>query len=100
MPKPSTPKSDLVRRHLVIFGRVQGVGYRYFAQEAAEEMGLGGWVRNGMSGTVEAEVEGPKDVVDRWIECLRQGPSLSKVERIDLAEKPCLGKTGRFSILY
>jgi acylphosphatase len=100
MPKPSTPKSERTRFHLVIFGRVQGVGYRYFAQEAAEEMGLQGWIRNGINGTVEAEIEGPKETVDRWVECLRQGPSLSKVERIEFTEKPSLGQMDHFSIQY
>ena len=70
--------------HLQISGRVQGVGYRYFAEETASSLGLRGWVRNLPDGKVEAEVEGPKAVIEKWISQLRKGPSLSTVEDVQI----------------
>ena len=54
----------LTRRHLTVRGRVQGVGFRCFAQETAESLGLTGWVRNREDGAVEAEAQGTVEVID------------------------------------
>jgi acylphosphatase len=70
--------------HLVVKGYVQGVGYRFFVQRTAEAAGLTGWVRNLPSGNVEAEAEGERLAIERWIETLKKGPWMARVERIDL----------------
>lgn len=72
-----------VRRHLIIRGRVQGVGYRAWTQYTALERGLQGWVRNRRDGSVEAVVAGPPDAVAAMIEACRQGPGGSRVDAID-----------------
>ncbi|MDE3129148.1 MAG: acylphosphatase, partial [Gemmatimonadota bacterium] len=63
-----------VQRRLVVVGRVQGVGFRWFARQAAHGLGLAGWVRNMPDGTVVCEVAGPPDVVERFAAELRAGP--------------------------
>lgn len=69
---------------LKIKGRVQGVGYRDWAIDQAEALGLDGWVRNLRSGEVEALVSGPDAAVDRMIEACRRGPSIARVTDIEI----------------
>ena len=64
----------LTRQHFVVRGRVQGVGYRWYVREAAERLGLAGWVRNHWDGTVEAEAEGSCEDVALFAELLGSGP--------------------------
>ncbi|MCW5635600.1 MAG: acylphosphatase [Rubrivivax sp.] len=70
-------------QHLVIHGRVQGVGYRWAMVEQAAQLGLRGWVRNRRNGTVEAVVAGPAEAVQRMIEWARRGPRGAAVSRVD-----------------
>src|SRR3989442_1130227 len=58
--------------HVLIRGRVQGVGFRFFAQDAAETHGLKGWVRNLPGGNVELEVEGPRSAFLLFVEASRR----------------------------
>jgi acylphosphatase len=75
-----------VARHLTIHGKVQGVFYRSWAVEVARRLGLAGWVRNRIDGSVEALVEGQDDAVERFIALAGQGPPAARVARIDVAE--------------
>ena len=75
-----------VARHLTIHGKVQGVFYRSWAVEVARRLGLAGWVRNRIDGSVEALVEGQDDAVERFIALAGQGPPATRVARIDVAE--------------
>jgi len=70
-------------RHVLIHGRVQGVGYRAWAEDMARQLGLQGWVRNRRDGTVEAVFAGPGDAVTKMIEACRQGPYGAHVTGID-----------------
>ena len=63
-----------VIRHVVVRGRVQGVGYRAFVEDEALRLGLEGWVRNRRDGTVEAVFSGPDETVAAMIEACRRGP--------------------------
>jgi acylphosphatase len=74
-----------VARHVVIRGRVQGVGYRAWVEHQARSLRLQGWVRNRRDGSVEAVFEGPEDVVASMIEACRHGPTSSLVD--DIAEE-------------
>jgi acylphosphatase len=74
--------SDFVRIHIVIKGRVQGVGFRFFAKEQAQKLGLTGWVRNTFDGNVEAIAEGSKNSIDIWISHLQTGPRSAFVTTI------------------
>ena len=75
---------ERIGAHLQIHGRVQGVGYRYFVQETAEQLGLPGWVRNLPDGTVEAVFEGSPAAVERAVEFCRRGPRGAHVEGIEV----------------
>lgn len=66
-------------RHLLIEGRVQGVGYRWFTRERARRRGLRGWVQNRPDGTVEVHVSGHEDVLAGFVAELWQGPKGSSV---------------------
>ena len=75
----------------VISGRVQGVGFRYFARRAAESLMLTGWVRNCADGSVEVQVAGTAEALQRFRRELERGPRFSLVEEIveeDLAQAP------------
>ena len=69
-------------RHLTITGRVQGVGYRRFAEEAAGQLGLAGWVRNRRDGSVEALVAGPDPAVEMFVARCRAGPPRARVAEV------------------
>ena len=73
-------------RHLLIHGRVQGVGFRAWAQDTAEGLGVEGWVRNRRGGEVEMVITGPPQAVAAMIEACREGPSFAHVTRIDERE--------------
>lgn len=75
-----------VARHVVIHGRVQGVGFRAFVEDTAERLALEGWVRNRRDGTVEAVFAGPEQKVGAAIEACRTGPRSARVTTVDVAE--------------
>ena len=65
--------------HIFVSGRVQGVGYRRFAQKKAESLSLQGWVRNLYDGRVEVFAAGAEEALDQFCEDLKKGPSFSSV---------------------
>jgi acylphosphatase len=73
-----------IARRFVISGRVQGVGFRWFAEEVATREGVTGWVRNLADGTVEAWVEGESESVARVERALRSGPRGARVETVQV----------------
>ncbi|MCX2722423.1 acylphosphatase [Roseibium salinum] len=85
--------TDPLTVHVLIEGRVQGVGYRAWCAEEAEARDLSGWVRNLESGAVEAVFTGPSDTVVDMLDALWMGPSLARVNLIkDLdATEPARG---------
>jgi len=74
--------------HIVVDGRVQGVGFRYFVYEAAQRHEIVGWVRNRPDRTVEIRARGSSAALDAFVHELRQGPPASRVDNLDLAEEP------------
>ncbi len=87
-------------RHIRIHGKVQGVGYRFYATRVARRLELKGWIRNLRDGTVEASVEGESDHIDEWIEELREGPRYAEVSRIDQEKKDFSGQFGDFDVRF
>jgi len=76
----------MVVKHLHITGNVQGVGYRYSLLYAARNNGVTGWVRNRSDGSVEAMLQGPDESVRVVIDWAGRGPSLCKVEKVDVTD--------------
>ena len=75
-----------VARRFIVSGRVQGVGFRYFALDAARRDGLQGYVTNRDDGSVEAVAEGEAEALERFERALRRGPSRSRVEHVMVEE--------------
>lgn len=67
-------KEELTRRHLIVSGIVQGVGFRWRARQAANAVGCTGWVRNDYRGTVTMELQGTRAQIDRVLEMLERAP--------------------------
>ncbi len=85
--------------HLLIHGRVQGVGYRAFLQAEAQRRGLSGWTRNLSSGEVEAVVAGPAEAVEALIAACRKGPLGSRVDGIVRSDAAPPQPEGPFKVL-
>lgn len=70
--------------HIVVRGKVQGVFFRAQTESVAQDLNLGGWVRNCGNGTVEIHAEGSKERLQRFVEWCRKGPPTASVESIDV----------------
>ncbi|MCS7245196.1 MAG: acylphosphatase [candidate division WOR-3 bacterium] len=69
-----------------VYGRVQGVGYRYFAQKHARKLGIKGFAENKPDGSVYMEITGEEENLKKFIEILKEGPPLAIVEKIEYEE--------------
>ncbi|SMB99540.1 acylphosphatase [Thermanaeromonas toyohensis ToBE] len=84
----------MVRAYFNIRGRVQGVGFRYFAREHAVALGINGWIRNCYDGTVEGVAEGPREKVEKFLSLCRQGPRWAQVEGMEVRYEEPQGEKG------
>lgn len=87
-----------VRAKLKITGRVQGVFYRQSTMETANRLGLTGWAKNCLDGSVEAVFEGDKAAVDQAIEWCKQGPPSARVADVAVDWQDYVGEFGSFGI--
>jgi len=87
-----------VRLEATVRGRVQGVGFRYWVVRRSNELGLTGWVRNELDGSVRCVAEGPADGIERLEEMLRAGPMGSVVEGVQAVRMPATGTFTGFSV--
>jgi acylphosphatase len=81
-------------RRFLISGRVQGVGYRYFAERSAQETGVTGWARNLDDGRVEVHANGTEARLDDFEGRLRQGPRFADVRSVESSEAAVLELNG------
>ncbi|MBI3603711.1 MAG: acylphosphatase [Nitrospirae bacterium] len=88
------------RARILVSGLVQGVAYRAFAQREATRRGLGGEACNLDDGRVAVDVEGEREVVEAFIESLRTGPPLARVEDMQVQWEPPTGRHREFRIRY
>lgn len=82
----------VIRRHLYISGRVQGVWYRESCRREAERLGVRGWVRNLFDGRVEAVFEGPPDAVLELVGWAHHGPPRADVVHVEIIEETPVGE--------
>src|SRR5262245_58918909 len=88
-----------VRAHIWVKGRVQGVGFRAHVEYSARQIGgLTGWVRNVGYNTVEAVVEGERDKVELFIEQMKQGPRMSRVDESKVEWEQPTGEYREFGV--
>ncbi len=74
---------DMIRKHIIFYGSVQGVGFRYYSVNKARQLGLTGWVRNLYDGTVEMEVQGEEQAIDELIMFLDRQRYI-RIEKMDV----------------
>jgi acylphosphatase len=84
----------LLRRRIVVRGRVQGVWFRESARRRADQLGVAGWVRNRPDGAVEAELEGSAEDVEVLTAWFRLGPPNAVVDDIEVEELRATGELG------
>jgi acylphosphatase len=77
----------LIRRRVIVHGRVQGVFFRDTTRRQASSRGVAGWVRNRLDGTVEAVFEGDPEAVESMVALCREGPRGARVEQVEVHEE-------------
>ena len=93
-------KPLMVRAHVYVSGRVQGVFFRTETKDEAIRRGVTGWVRNLPDGRVEVVFEGEKDAVDRLVEFCKRGPPGARITDIEVAMENYTGEFRGFRIRY
>lgn len=79
---------------LKVYGRVQGVGFRFYTQKRALELKLNGFVRNKPNGSVYIEAEGPTKDIDEFIDWCQQGPEWARVDKLEKQYSNPVGHEG------
>lgn len=90
--------SDYQRLHARVYGRVQGVGFRYYVLNAATRLGLVGWARNRRDDSVEVVAEGEIDALKNLVQSLQRGSSSSQVREVITNLQEASGEFGSFFI--
>lgn len=83
----------MIRKHIIFFGRVQGVGFRYYSVNMALHLGLTGWVRNLYDGSVEMEVQGREESIDSLIQYI-EGRRYIEITDIEAKKIPIKDENG------
>ncbi|HLA43530.1 MAG TPA: acylphosphatase [Aggregatilineales bacterium] len=89
---------EIERLHAIIYGRVQGVSMRYFVVEQAHILGVTGWVRNKIDGTVETIAEGDRFRLEKFLKKLYEGSPASDVTHIDTEWEAAQGNFKNFTV--
>lgn len=89
--------TDNSRLHASVHGRVQGVGFRYFVVESANQLQLTGWVRNRFDSSVEVVAEGARQTLDTLVTDLKRGPRASNVTEVKVSWEPASGEFSGFN---
>ncbi len=91
-------ESTHIRLHATVSGRVQGVGFRFFTQEAAVRLGCSGWVRNRWDGTVELVAEGPRPVLEKLLQAVARGPRAGTTRDVQYEWETATGEFRDFRV--
>ncbi|ADL13194.1 acylphosphatase [Acetohalobium arabaticum] len=92
--------SEMLRLHIFISGRVQGVGFRNFIRTKAEELNLTGWIKNLEDGRVEAVFAGRENKVKEISAAVQTGPSLARVDNVDSKQEEYVDEFDKFRIVF
>jgi acylphosphatase len=92
--------AEIVRAHVIVSGRVQGVNFRASARDQARKAQIAGWVRNLADGSVEALFEGPRADVQRLVSWCYSGPVPARVASVTVNWEPPTGQEKEFQILW
>ena len=95
---PDSFSDEPVRLHAIVHGRVQGVNFRASTVQRASMLGIQGWVRNRVDGTVEAVAEGTRTRLSRFLDYLHEGPRSASVTDVEVTWDESQGEFDRFSI--
>lgn len=87
----------MIRKQIVFYGRVQGVGFRYTARHAADSLGLTGWVRNEYDGSVMMQVQGEEVKIDHMLHILNNDMYID-IQDMDIKSLPVIDNDIRFII--
>ena len=90
----------MIQYEITVTGRVQGVGFRYFALHRAQELGITGWVKNTVDGNVEVIAQGDEPTLKTYVDYLRLGPTLSRVDKITTYKSEVTTVFDNFSVKY
>ncbi|MFC1513655.1 acylphosphatase [candidate division KSB1 bacterium] len=88
------------RIHIIVTGVVQGVGFRWFVNRTAENLGVTGWVKNRRDGSVEIEAEGGRNILEALIKEVKIGPRFSTVRGVNIEWKPFEGDFNNFRVTF
>ena len=98
MESKSTTRHSKIAKRFIISGRVQGVGFRYFAQSWANQLGICGYVQNLWSGNVEVYASGDPRAIEELKSRLAEGPRMARVKGFEEMDEPVDGGYTRFEI--
>lgn len=91
--------AGMIRRRLTVRGRVQKVGFRAFARDAAGAFDIRGWVRNDPDGSVEIDAQGTADNLRSFIEQIEIGPPSSRVDDLEVEEREADDRPDEFGVV-
>lgn len=89
----------MIRKHITFYGLVQGVGFRFHAQHAADALGLTGWVRNEYDGSVTMEIQGDEALIDRLVQTLGNDMYID-IRSMDAKSLPIIETERAFCVRY
>lgn len=90
--------NDVIRVHIIVKGRVQNVGFRAHVEYHALQIGVFGWVRNIDKDGVEAVAEGKRENVEQFVEIVKKGPKMARVDEAQVEYQEALGELTGFSV--
>lgn len=90
----------MIRYSMIVDGRVQGVGFRYFSQLEASKLNLTGWVKNLIDQRVEIEVQGSEENICKFISSIKKGNTFSRVDDIAITKIPIISDEKKYTIKY
>lgn len=90
----------MIRYSILVDGRVQGVGFRFFTQLTAVNLKLTGWCKNLYDGRVEIEIQGPEDSLNKFISSIKKGNNFSRVDEIVINQIPVVEHENKYYAKY